>query len=534
MTVRFHVRTFAAALVAGTMLAAAAAPAVAEVVYNRGNDGDPETLDPQLTSTVAEAHIMRDLFETLTVYDANAHVQPGAAVSWEQSADGATWTFKLRDGAKWSNGDPVKASDFVYAWRRLLDPATGAEYASMLFPVKNAEALNKGEAKPEDLGIRAVDDLTLEVTLNGPTPYFIESLTHQVTGPLNEGTVSANGADWVKPENYVSNGAYTLVSATPGDKIVLTKNAAYHDAGSVQIDTVNYFPFEDRAACVRRFEAGEIQSCSDLPADQMAQLREKFGDQARTPPYLGSYYFSIKTDKPPFDDVRVRKALDMVIDRDFLAEEIWSDTMLPAYSFVPPGTSNYEDGPKHAWADMSLLDREDEAKKLLAEAGYGPDKPLKVEISYNTSENHLKTSTAIADMWKQALGVETTLVNRDAASHYAYLRQKGDYDVARAGWIADYNDAESFLGLLKSNNPGFNYANFSNADYDRLMAESYMEQDVAKRADLMKQAEAIALDQVPYMFLLFYSSHTLYSPKLTGWADNIMNVYPTRLLKLEP
>ncbi len=533
MTGSLAARALAAALLAGSMLAAAF-PAAAEVVYNRGNDGDPETLDPQLTSSVAEAHIMRDLFETLTVYNANAEVQPGAAVSWEQSAGGTVWTFKLREGAKWSNGDPVKASDFVFAWRRLLDPATGAEYASMLFPVKNAEALNKGEAKPEDLGIRAVDDMTLEVTLNSPTPYFIESLTHQVTGPLNEAVVTAHGGDWVKPETYVSNGAYTLVSAAPGDKVVLAKNPEYHGAADVAIDTVNYFPFEDRAACVRRFEAGEIHSCSDLPADQMAQLREKFGDQARTPPYLGTYYFPIKTDKKPFDDVRVRKALDMVIDREFLAEEIWSDTMLPAYSLVPPGTSNYADGPEMAYAEMSMIDREDAARKLMEEAGFGPDNPLKVEISYNTSENHLKTSTAIAEMWKEALGVETTMVNRDAASHYAYLRQKGDYDVARAGWIADYNDAESFLGLLKSNNPGFNYSNYSNPDYDRLMEESYKETDPAKRAELMKQAEAIILDEVPYMPLLFYSSHTLYSPKLTGWADNIMNVYPTRLLRLEP
>ncbi|HUG60967.1 MAG TPA: peptide ABC transporter substrate-binding protein [Methylomirabilota bacterium] len=526
-------RMLAAALLAGTMLAAAAAPTAAEVVYNRGNDGDPETLDPHLTSTVAEAHIMRDLFETLTVYGAKADVQPGAAESWSTADDGVTWTFKLREGSVWSNGDPVKASDFVFAWRRILDPATGAEYASMLYPVKNAEAANKGEAKLEDVAVRAVDDLTLEVVLNSPTPYFLEMLTHQATVPLHAASVSELGAEYVKPGSMVSNGAYTLVSAAPGDKITLAKNPRYRDADTVQIDMVNYIPFEDRAACVRRFEAGEIDSCSDLPADQMAQLREKFGDQVRTPPYLGTYYFPIKTDKKPFDDVRVRKALDLVIDREFLAEEIWSDTMLPAYSFVPPGASNYDEGPQAAYADMSMIDREDMAKALLEEAGFGPDNPLKIEISYNTSENHKATSTAIADMWKQALGVETTLVNRDAASHYAYLRQKGDYDVARAGWIADYNDAESFLGLLRTTNVGFNYGNYSNPDYDRLMEESYKESDAAKREELLKQAETIMIEDTPLLSLLYYSSHTLYSPKLTGWSDNIMNIYPTRLLKLD-
>jgi oligopeptide transport system substrate-binding protein len=526
-------RALAAALLAGAMIGSAAFPAAAEIVYNRGNDGDPETLDAHLTSTVAEAHIMRDLYETLTVYDAEAEVQPGAAVSWTTSPDGLTWTFKLREGAIWSNGDPVTAADFVFAWRRILDPATGAEYASMLYPVKNAEAINKGEAQGDDLGVRAVDDMTLEVTLNSPTPYFLEMLTHQATVPLHEPSVTQHGAEYSRPGNMVSSGAYTLVSWTPGDKIVLTKNPRYHGADSVQIDTVNYFPFEDRAACVRRFEAGEIDSCSDLPADQMAQLREKFGDQVRTPPYLGIYYFAIKTDKPPFDDVRVRKALDMVIDREFLAEEIWSDTMLPAYSFVPPGSSNYDDGPLVDYADMSMPDREDEAKRLLEEAGFNEANPLKVEISYNTSENHKATSTAIADMWKQALGVETTLINRDAASHYAYLRQKGDYDLARAGWIADYNDAESFLGLMKSNNEGFNYANFANAEYDRLMEESYKEIDPEKRAELLMEAEEIILEEIPNLSLLYYSSHTLYSPKLTGWADNIMNVYPTKLLRLD-
>lgn len=526
-------RLVAAALLAGSMLGASYAPAAAEVVYNRGNDGDPETLDPQLTSTVAEAHIMRDLFETLAVYNASAEPIPGAAASWETSADGRTWTFKLREGAVWSNGDPVKASDFVFGWRRILDPATGAEYASMLYPIKGALAFNKGEGPAEDVAVTAIDDTTLEVVLDGPTPYFIEMLTHQATVPLHQPSVTQFGADWSKPGNMVSNGAYTLVSATPGDKVVLAKNPRFHGAADVQIDTVNYIPFEDRAACVRRFEAGEIDSCSDLPADQMAQMHEKFGDQVRTPPYLGTYYFPIKTDKPPFDNPNVRRALDLAIDREFLADEIWSGTMLPAYSFVPPGAANYENGPTVDYKDMAQLDREDEAKKLIEEAGFGPGNPLKLEISYNTSENHKNTSTAIADMWKTVLGAEVTLINRDAASHYAYLRQKGDYDVARAGWIADYNDAESFLGLLKSNNPGFNYANYTNEEFDKLMASSYQEADLAKRAEILKAAEAIILKDTPNLALLYYSSHTLYSPKLTGWTDNIMNVYPTRFLKLD-
>lgn len=518
-------------LFAGMMLISGVFSARAEVVYHRGNDANPETLDQHKTSTIPEANILADLYEGLLVYDPAAKVSPGMAESWEMSSDGTVYTFHLRD-AKWSNGDPVTAGDFVFSLRRIVDPATGAKYANILYPIKNAEAVNKGEMKPAELGVRALDDRTLEIALEQPTPYFLQLLTHQTGLPVHPASVEKYGSDFVRPENMVTNGAYTLTEFTPDDKVVLDKSPTYYDAANVRIDRVIYYPMEDRAACVRRFEAGEIDSCSELPTDQMATLREKFGDQVRTPPYLGTYYYAIRTDKPPFDDVRVRQALSLAIDRVYLAEEIWTDTMLPAYSLVPPGIANYGEPSYAAFKDEPMLDREDEAAALLKEAGFGPDKPLKVEISYNTSENHKNTAVAIADMWK-AIGVETSLLNRDGASHYAYLRDKGDFDVARAGWIADYADAQNFLFLVQSDNPGFNYANYDNPDYDALMHKAAAEQDPEKRSAILHEAEAMFMRDVPYIPLMYYSSHSLVSPKLTGWVDNIQNKHLTRYMTKE-
>jgi oligopeptide transport system substrate-binding protein len=520
-------------LVAGAALAGLlTSAAFAEVVYYRGNDGDPETLDQHKTSTVAEAHLLRDLYEGLVIYDPKAQIIPGVAESWSVSDDQLVYTFKLREDAKWSNGDPVVADDFVFSLRRIQNPETAAEYANVLYPIKNAEKVNKGEVPPEEIGVKAVDDHTLEITLENPTPYFLELLTHQTALPVHPASVEQYGNDFVKPGNMVSNGAYVLVEFLPNDHITMEKNPQFHDADSVQIDRVVFIPFEDRAACVRRFEAGEVQSCSDLPTEQLPQLREKFGDQVNTPPYLGVYYYTFKTDKPPFDDVRVRQALAMVIDRDFLASEIWANSMLPGYSLVPPGTSNYGEPAYVEWKDTDLLDREDEAKRLLEEAGFNEQNPLDVEIRYNTSENHANTATAIADMWKP-LGVNTTFVNTDLPSHYALLKEKGDYDVARAGWIADYNDPQNFLFLLESDNSGFNYANYNNPEYDALMNEAEATADLEARAKLLQQAEALFARDLPYIPLLYYSSHSLVSDKLKGWEDNIQDVHATRFLSLE-
>ena len=516
------------ALLACTLVAGAAV-ATAQT-YVRGNDGDPETLDQHKTSTVAEANILRDLYEGLVIYDAEANVIPGVAEDWEVSDDGKVYTFNLRDDARWSNGDRVTASDFVYSLKRIMDPATGAKYATILYPIEGAEAINKGE--DAELGVRAVDEGTLEITLENPTPYFLELLTHQTSLPVHPPSVEEHGADFVAPEHMVSNGAYTLESFTPNDKLVIERNPEFHAAGSVAIERVEYTPFEDRANCARRFEAGEVHSCSDIAAEQIDDLRDRLGDQVRIAPYLGVYYYGVNTAREPFGDVRVRRALSLAIDRVFLAEEIFQGTMVPAYSWVPPGISNYVATPPTLdYEDTPMLDREDEARALMQEAGYGPDNPLEVEISYNTSENHRNAATAIAAMW-EPLGVETSFNVRDASAHYAMLRDEKVHDVARAGWIGDYPDPQNFLFLNRADNPGFNYGNYDNPDYDALLDEAATITDLDERAEVLAEAEEIFLQDLPQIPLMFYASRSLVSDELQGWADNIQNVHPTRFLSL--
>ena len=519
---------FKSFLVGSTMLMMMASGAFAEVVFNRGNSADPESLDPHKTSTVYEAHILRDLFLGLTTEDAKSEVIPGAAESWTISPDGKVYTFKLRSGATWSDGTPVTAADFVFSWERVVDPATAAEYAYMLEPVVNAKEITAGKMKPAELGVKAVDDSTFEVTLNAPTPYFLEMLTHQATYPISKANVEKFGADFIKAGNLVSNGAYTLAEFVPNDHIKAVKNPKFYDAANVKIDVVNFIPTEDRSTAMKRFEAGELDSNDDIPTEQLADLKAKFGDQVHLGPYLGTYYYVFKTDKAPWNNPKLRAAVSEAIDRDYLAEKVWQNTMIPAYSFVPPGIGGYETRTTD-YAEKSQIDREDEAKKVLADLGYGPDKPLKMEIRYNTSENHKNTAVAIQEQLKP-LGIEVTLLNTDTKTHYSHLEQHGDMDIARAGWIADYKDPENFLALCKTGT-GNNYALYSNKEYDDLLAKAAASADAGARMKALSDAEAIGVARdhcvVP---LLYYGFHTVVSNKLKGWEDNVMDRHPTRFL----
>lgn len=517
---------------AGVALAAMlSGVAFAEMVWNRGNSGDPESLDPHKVETVYEAHILRDIFEGLVMQDAKANLIPGAAESWTVSDDGTVYTFKIREDAVWSNGDPVTADDFVYSFQRLENPETAAAYASMLYVIKNAEAVNTGTAKPEEIGVKAIDPKTLEVTLNAPTPYFLEMLTHQATYPVHRASIEKLGADWIKPGNLVSNGAFTLAEFVPNDRVKIVKNPKFHDADSVKLDAVIYYPTEDRSTAIKRYEAGELDSNDDLPTEQLADLRAKFGDQIRVAPYLGTYYYAVKTDKEPWTNVKLRNAISMAIDRDFLAAKVWANAMIPAYGMVPPGIEGYTSYAA-SYASMSQIDREDEAVKVLAELGYGPDNPLKMELRYNTSENHKNTAVAIQEQLKP-LGIEVTLVNTDVKTHYAFLEQKGDYDVARAGWIADYKDPESFLGISFSSS-GNNYANYNNPKYDELLKKAAAAGgNAADRFKILAEAEKLLVDEVGNLPLLFYSFKNIVSPKLKGWEENVMDVHPSRFVSKE-
>ncbi len=522
---------FKAWAVGSTMLIMSATGAFAEVVFNRGNSADPESLDPHKTSTVYEANILRDLFMGLMVHNAKAELQPGAAESYTVSPDGKVYTFKLRAGANWSDGSPVTANDFVFSWQRVTDPATASEYAYLMAPVVNAEDVTAGKKKPAELGVKAIDDMTFEVMLNAPTPYFLEMLTHQTTYPVSKANVDAKAADFTKAGNLVSNGAYVLAEFVPNDHIKIVKNDKFYDAANVKIDTVNYIPTEDRSTAMKRLEAGELDSNDDIPTEQLAELKAKFGDQVRLGPLLGTYYYAFKLDKAPWDNVKLRHAISMAIDRDLLAEKVWTNTMIPAYSFVPPGIGGYETSLTE-YAETSQLDREDAAKKILTELGYGPDKPLKMEIRYNTSENHKLTAVAIQEQLKP-LGIEVSLLNTDTKTHYGHLEQKGDFDVARAGWNADYKDPANFLDLCKST-AGNNYGSYNSKEYDDLMAASAAASSPDERMKKLSDAEAIGVARdLCVMPLLHYGFHTIVSSKIKGWEDNVMDVHPSRFLSKE-
>jgi peptide/nickel transport system substrate-binding protein/oligopeptide transport system substrate-binding protein len=509
-------------------------PAQAEMVWRRGALGDPGSLDPHKATTLIESHVLDDLFEGLLSRDARGALVPGVAESWTTDAEGRVYVFQLRRDARWSNGDRLTADDFVFAFRRLMAPQTGAPYANILYTLKNAEKVNKGELPVEVLGVRALGESSLEITLEQPAPYFLEQLAHFTAKPLHRKSVEAFGGDFVHPAHLVTNGAFTLKTFIPNDEVLLARNPFYYDAGKVALDGEAFIPLEDRSAALRRFMAGEIDSYDEVPVEEIAFVRRNLPGALHVSESLGSYYYAFDTRHPPFDDAKVRLALAMAIDRDFLARKIWGGVMSPATSFVPPGIASYGAPSRAAWADMSLTDRQDEARRLLLEAGFGAGgKPLDVEIRFNNSGSHRATAVAVADMWK-TVGVTTRLLGSDAATHYALLREKPAFDVARTSWFADYPDAQNYLFLAESGNTGLNTASFSNAAYDELMGKAAAERDPARRAAILHEAEALLLKEQPWLVLMSYRSSDLVSPKLRGWEPNALDVHPGRYVSIAP
>ncbi|WP_375463779.1 peptide ABC transporter substrate-binding protein [uncultured Methylobacterium sp.] len=503
-----------------------------EAEYRRGNDADPGTLDPHRSSTVAEAHILRDLFDGLLTYDNHGAIIPGAAEAWQVSDDALTYTFTLRGDGRWSNGDPVEAGAFVYALRRILAPATAAKYAEVLFPIRNAAAVNRGEAAVDSLGVSAPDARTVVIRLDAPTPYVLELLTHQTALPVHPPSVERHGDGFTRPGNLVSNGPYRLIESVPNDRIVLARNPYFHAAADVAIPRVAFVPTPDLSGAVRRYAAGELDSLADLPGDQMASLRGRFGDQVVLGPSLGVDALAVNTRKAPFDDGRVRRALSLALDREYLSEALWGATMSPAYSLCPPGLDNARTPPETAGRETLPIDNEDLARDLLAAAGFGPGRPLRVEYRFNTSDNNRNTAVALAEMWR-GLGIETRFVYTDAKTHFAYLRDGGDFDVARMSWIADYSDPQNFLFLLTTGNDGMNPGHWSNAAYDGLLAQAAAERDLAARADMLFRAEAIVVRELPWIPVMHTRSKALIAPRLRGYHPNLRNAAPTRFLRLE-
>jgi oligopeptide transport system substrate-binding protein len=514
----------------GTETASNAATTSGSVVFNRGNGAEPKSLDPHHTEGTWEGAITGDLLTGLTTEDAEAKPTPGVAERWETSADGKTWTFHLADH-QWSDGMPVTAEDFVYAWRRILDPKTAAQYASILYIFKNAEAINAGKMKPEQLGAKAIDARTLQLELEHPVPYLTELMTHQTTFPIPRHVVETKGDDWTKAGNYVGNGAYTLTEWLPNDHVTLVKNPKFYDAANVKIDRVVFYPTSDTDAALKRFRAGELDVQDPLPASQIDFLRANMPETLQIGPYLGIGYIVVNQTRKPFGDLRVREALNLGYDRETVTEKILRLGQEPAYTFVPPGIANYPYGNSLDFRAMAYPDRIKKAQDLMRQAGYGPQKRLATTYSISTSPDARRVAAAVQQMWKQ-IYVDVELVPSEVQINYMKL-QNGDYDIGGAGWIADFNDARNFLFLLMTNNGGFNYGRYKSAEFDKLMEQSDLEPDLKKRGDLMARAEAIALKEYAWIPTLNQVTTNLVRPYVKGWVANVKDIHRTRWVSLD-
>ena len=501
-----------------------------KVCLELGNDAEPISLSPLKITGTWEDRVVSDLLVGLTQSDPQGRPIPGMATYWTISADGKTWTFHLRD-AVWSDGVPVTADDFVYSMRRLMDPAQASEYASILYVIQNAEAVNEGKLPLTALGVHALDPHTLRITLVHPAPYLLQLAKHQTMLPVPKHVVEKWGDAWSQPAHYVSNGPYKLVSWTLGDHIRVVKNPLFWDSKSVCIDQIDYYPTVDPVAAEKRVRGGELDANGSIQANRVAFLKQpdQMPDYVRVHTYLGVSYLAFNTHDPgPLRDRRVRIALAMSIDRDFIANKLDKGIVKAAYTFVPPGTDNYIPPPPPAWAAWPLARRQAAARVLLAETGYGPGHPLKVELKHSISTGADVVMPSIQADWK-AIGVDPGLAEEDAQIAYQDFRMR-DFQIGSAGWIADYDDAMNFLYLQASSTGAQNYGDYHNPDYDRLLDAADNEPDVAKRAEDMRRAEAIMLSDQPVTPIAFATNTDLVSPRITGWTDNILDQHRSRYL----
>ncbi len=518
-----------AAMLAGALILGTAVAANAETVLHRGNGAEPETLDLHKSTGVPEANIIYDLHEGLVVFSADGLPVPGVAESWDVSDDGMTYTFHLRADAKWSNGAPVTAGDFVFSLRRAVDPATGSEYAPTLAPIMNAEDIIAGTTPPDQLGAAVVDSRTLKLTLKAPTPYFIGLMAHHISWPVHKATVQKFGDEWTRPGNSVTNGAYVISEWVPQSKIVAKKNPNFHDAANVTIDTIVYYPTEDIDEEFKRFRAGELDMTYTVPTDKVKWAAKNMPKEYRNSSYFGTYYYVVNLTREPLGtDVKLRRALALAIDRDKLVDKITQGGEQPAYAWVPPGVAGY-DYQQADFAAMTQAERDAEAKKILAEAGYGPENPLKVEVLHNTSERHRRIAIAIASMWKKTLGVDMTLTNQEWKV-YMETRDAKQFQVVRAAWIGDYMDAVNFLDLFISTAGVRNDPGYTNPKFDELMAAAGVNPDPAARADQLEEAERIFLADLPIIPIYHYRNTTMVSTKIQGVIENVLGFHLSRYI----
>jgi oligopeptide transport system substrate-binding protein len=518
-------RMVALALVTLATLGAPAGVSAQEQVFRINNLVEPKSLDPAIVTGVPEHRIVSNLFEGLAVNDPkDLSPQPGMAKSWSISKDGVVYTFNLRDAA-WTDGRKVTAHDFVYAWERVLNPKTGAEYAYQLYYLKNGEEYNKGQLTDfRQVGVKALDDKTLQVTLRAPTPYFLFLTTFYTLYPVPKWAVEAHGAEWVKPGKIVSNGPFKLAGWVPQRELVLEKNAAHWDAATAKLQRVVFLPTDDVNTAYKQFQAGESDWVPTVPPAQIDAARQRA--EYYVTPYLGTYYFRFNVTKPPTNDVRVRKALSMAVDREALTKFVTKAGEIATSSFVPVNMPGYE-GVKGPAFDAAG------AKKLLAEAGFPDGKGFpKAELVYNTNELHRVITQAVQQMWKDHLGIDVELVNVEWKV-YLDRQKKLDYQVSRAGWIGDYVDPNTFLDMWVTGG-GNNQTGWSNKRYDDLIARAGRTLDPKERMKLFNEAERLLVaDEVPIMPLYTYVNKGMLSRKVKGWLPNILDQHPLKYISIE-
>jgi oligopeptide transport system substrate-binding protein len=515
----------------GARIGGATGTALAErQVLRRGNGSEPQSLDPHKSEGVPESNLQRDLYEGLTVEAPDGSVLPGAARSWDISEDGLVYLFHMRENARWSNGDRVTAHDFVYGLRRSVDPKTLSNYSIMLRPIQNAEAIIAGEAEPDSLGVRAIDDLTLEIRLHAPTPYFLGVLNHSASYAVHRPTVEKYGDRWARPGRLVSNGAYRLRDWVMQSHIVMERNPYYWDNDNTTIDEVWFYPLENQSTELQRYRANALDMTYDLPFRQLGWIRSNFADELVISEYLGIYYYGLNVTRPPFkDNIKLRHALNLAVDRDILTSQVTTAGEIPAYGHVPR-TANYTQFVPE-WAQWTQAERVAEARRLYAAAGYSVEQPLRLQILYNTHENHRTIAVAISSMWKETLGIETELVNEEWKVYLETRRTKQSTQVFRAGWIGDYNDAYNFLEILHSES-GLNDSGWENARFDELLSLAAQENDMETRAGYMHEAEQLIIEELPVIPVYFYVTKRLVKPWVGGYQPNVMDHIYTKHLHI--
>jgi oligopeptide transport system substrate-binding protein len=523
-----------AALISGNAAFAADVPAGVQLAEKqtlvRNNGAEVQSLDPHKIEGVPESNVSRDLFEGLLISDVEGHPTAGVAEKWENK-DFKVWTFHLRKNAKWSDGTPVTAHDFVYSWQRLADPKTASPYASYLQygHIANIDDVIAGKKPTSELGVKAIDDNTFEVTLSEPVPYFYKLLVHSSVSAVPKAAIEKFGDKWTQPANIVTNGAYKLKDWVVNERIVLERNTNYWDNDKTVINQVTYLPISAEVTDVNRYRSGEIDmTYNNMPIELFQKLKKEIPKEVHVDPYLCTYYYEINNQKAPFTDVRVRTALKLALDRDIIVNKVKNQGDLPAYSYTPP----YTDGAKltePAWFKMTQEQRNAEAKKLLAEAGYTADKPLSFSLLYNTSDLHKKLAIAVASIWKKNLGANVKLENQEWKT-FLDTRHQGTFDVARAGWCADYNEPTSFLNTMLSDSSN-NTSHYKSPAFDKLIGDTLKVTDEAQRAELYSKAEQQLDKDSAIVPVYYYVNARLVKPWVGGYTgkDPLDNIYVKNL-----